>query len=133
MLCSLIAFRYSSPLFRLAKTEDIVSQVSFPNTGPNQVPAVIVMQLTSADQLQNGSSSGVLDPAFKRILVVFNCSPLAQTLDASNGGIPAGPWVLHPLQAAFQHDERVRAGSRMAATGQLVVAPRTTAVFVQPR
>jgi hypothetical protein len=48
--------------------------------GPDQEPGAVVMMLTSAEQLQAQSSppSGVLDPSFKRLVVVFNCSPLAQ-------------------------------------------------------
>ena len=131
------SIRYSSPLFRLSDPRDVIRQLSFSNTGPGQVPGVIVMQIVSADCIAGGGggSLGVVDPSFRRIVVVFNCSPLGQRVEAplspaASGGVPL---QLHPLISSFEHDERTRAGCRVDSEGGLVVAARTTAVFVEPR
>ena len=123
--------RYSSPLFRLSSPEDVLHQVSFTNTGPDQVPGVIVMQIASAEEGSGGG--GVYDPAFRRIVVVFNCSPLAQTVAAPPLPSGAKDLVLHPLQAAFGYDEQMRSGCKVEAGSGLMVAARTTAIFVEPR
>jgi len=137
----IITIRYSSPLFRLSDPEDVIRQLSFSNTGPNQVPGVIVMQIASADRVAatvaGGGGGGVVDPTYGRVVVVFNCSPLGQRVMApqSPGGAAggSGPLQLHPLLSTFAHDERIRAGCSVDAEGALVVASRTTAVFVEPR
>lgn len=41
------ANRYSSPLFRMPTAEHIKQQLRFHNTGPEQTPGVIIMQLHS--------------------------------------------------------------------------------------
>ena len=141
--------RYSSQLFRLSDPKDVIRQLSFSNTGPGQVPGVIVMQIVSGDCIAGGgggsgvadrSPGGVADPSFRRIIVVFNCSPLGQRVEAplfpeapAGGAAGGGPLQLHPLVSSFGHDERTRAGCRVDAEGGLVVAARTTAVFVEPR
>ena len=57
-----------------------------------QVPGVVVMEITSADCMLP-SSGGTSDPAYKRLVVVFNASPATQLLPAPTG---AGPLLLHP-------------------------------------
>lgn len=47
--------RYSSPLLRMPTAEHIKQQVVFQNTGPDQVPGVIVMQLHSSWQPDHGT------------------------------------------------------------------------------
>jgi hypothetical protein len=85
------------------------------------------MTLTSTEQQQ----LGVFDPAFKRIVVVFNCSPLAQEVPLPSG---CGPLSLHPLAAAFAQDPRLSTGCRIDSLGEMMlVAARTTAVFVESR
>ncbi|KAJ9508470.1 hypothetical protein QJQ45_012002 [Haematococcus lacustris] len=72
----LLRIRYSSPLFRLPTQAAVLDQVSFTNTGPDQVPGVIVMQLESA--LGTDMTGSVYDPNFERLVVVFNAAPLSQ-------------------------------------------------------
>ena len=90
--------------------------------------------------------SGVSDPVFKRLVVVFNCSPLQQRLPApplatagpqQGDGRPGGALRLHPAQAAFGFDARTSSGCKVEVQKGdglefLVVPARTTAVFVQP-
>jgi hypothetical protein len=132
------------------------------------------MTLTSADQLGTATSSssslvggtweggGVTDSTFKRLVVVFNCTPLTQDVmwqDPSYPSVAAtsvepanlpSMLELHPLQAAFDHDARAGGASKCptsnaqeggveGAGGGLVsilllrVPARTTAVFVDKR
>src|SRR5690606_25567091 len=62
----ILQIRYSSPLFRLQTAEQIQSMLTFLNTGPDQIPAVIVSCLSDVE---------ALDAEFDQILVVFNATP----------------------------------------------------------
>ena len=119
----LLEVRDSSPLFRLQTEADVMARLQFLNTGPDQVPGLIVMSLS--DKLANLPD---LDPAHEQIVVLFNASDTAQSFtlaDAKNQG-----FRLHPVQASSE-DATVRAAGFNPATGQFDVPPRTTAVFVQ--
>ena len=119
----------------------MVRQVSFLNTGVDQQPGVIVMVLTSADALDEVASGwkGVVDPVFKRLIVVFNCSPFIHEQrwsDASGVNRDAASWELHPFQAAFAQDERAGARSTCSvevAEVVLRVPPRTCSIFTDKR
>ena len=41
----MLAIRQSSPLFRLRTAPEVISRLAFHNTGPSQVPGLIVMSL----------------------------------------------------------------------------------------
>ena len=53
---ALLRVRYSSPLFRLPTAAAVRRQLSFANTGPGQVPGLIVMQVVSAPAPDVGGS-----------------------------------------------------------------------------
>ena len=111
----------SAQLFRLETAEDIEARLVFHNTGPDQVPGVIVMSLSDMGDLED------LDPNFEYIVVVFNGTPdlVAYALDTAVGL----NMELHPVQAASA--DSVVAGSTFdSATGTFTVPGRTTAVFV---
>ena len=119
----LLEVRDSSPLFRLQTEADVMARLQFLNTGPDQVPGLIVMSLS--DKLADLPD---LDPAHEQIVVLFNASDTAQSFtlaDAKTQG-----FRLHPVQANSE-DATVRAATFNPATGQFDVPPRTTAVFVQ--
>ncbi|TVR23351.1 MAG: pullulanase-type alpha-1,6-glucosidase [Anaerolineaceae bacterium] len=119
----MLQIRYSSPLFRLQTAEQIQERVAFHNTGPDQVPGVIVMSLS--DLIPNAP---ILDDAHQMIVVVFNSRPDDVSLDV---GLPDGmEFVLHPVLAESE-DSVVREATY--ADGILNVPERTTAVFVAPR
>ncbi len=113
-----LQIRKSSPLFRLRSAEEIKNSVSFLNTGPNQIPGLIVMRL---------SDTGNFDPRYNEVLVFFNPAPDPVTF--SDPALAGKNYSLHPVQQNSA-DAVVRASSYDAAGGQFNVPGRTTAVFV---
>ncbi len=116
-LREMLAVRQSSPLFRLESAEAVQSQLTFHNTGPEQVPGVIVMSL-SADGSEAQSRYG-------NIVVAFNATDEAQTLDLP---LAETTFQLHPVQQG-SGDDRVK--EAQLSGGTLQVPARTTAVFVE--
>ena len=113
----LLKLRFSSPLFRLGSAALIQQKVSFPSSGPNQTPGVIVMQLDD----RTGPN---VDPKLQRILVVFNAAATPATVPvAGNAGMK-----LSPIQAAGS-DAVVK--TSIVSAGSVQVPARTVAVFVQ--
>ncbi|KAG2494697.1 hypothetical protein HYH03_007213 [Edaphochlamys debaryana] len=125
---ALLRVRYSSPLFRLAATEDVMRQLAFHNTGPKQMPGVIVMELISADMLGNGGG-GVRDDSYERLVTVFNCAPYSNDVPYPTY---AERLELHPELAALP-DARASAPAADEAARVLRLPARTAAVFVQRR
>ncbi len=117
-LREMLAIRQSSPLFRLESAEAVQNQLTFHNTGTEQVPGVIVMELSG-----NGSDT---QGDYERILVAFNATDEVQRLDLPD--LSDATMQLHPVQQASA-DERVKDSSLGA--GSLSVPARTTAVFVE--
>ena len=115
-LRELLTIRKSSPLFRLGTAEEIQNQLSFYNTGPEQIPGVIVMHLTDRPDTDSDGS----------ITVVFNGTPAVQELTVPE---LAGTYKLHPVQQAGG-DPLVKF-ARARTDGTLIVPGRTTAVFVE--
>ncbi len=110
--------RKSSPLFRLQTADAIQKSVSFLNTGPNQIPGLIVMQLNDALNI---------DPVYNDIVVLFNASPDSTSFsDPSFSGLR---FELHPVQAAST-DEIVQLADFDQSKGAFTVPGRTAAVFV---
>ncbi|KAK9836409.1 hypothetical protein WJX84_012438 [Apatococcus fuscideae] len=124
----LLRMRYSSPLFRLPSSAAIQNQLSFLNTGPKQVPGVIVMRLQSSDAV-NSSTDGIHDPNLREIFVVINSRSTEFQLRLPSG---CGNLQLHPLQAASQSSDRSLRGCNITADNA-VISARTAAVFVEPR
>eukprot|EP00884_Botryococcus_braunii_P013168 jgi/Botrbrau1/21852/Bobra.0190s0065.1 len=124
-LLELLQVRYSSPLLRLAQAEDVVEQVTFSNVGPDQVLGVVVMDICSAEQ--RGLKSGVQDPRFARISVVFNARTTPFT-----GSWPLGAQRLrlHPIQQE-SCDPTTREAVVDSEKRLVTVPPRTAAVFVE--
>ncbi len=113
-LREMLAIRQSAPLFRLESAEAVQNQLAFHNTGPEQIPGVIVMSLQADDSDE---------PAYGRIVVAFNATNDTQTLN-----VPlTETFQLHPVQQG-SGDERVK--EAQLSGGQLRVPARTTAVFV---
>ncbi|MDJ0657566.1 MAG: pullulanase-type alpha-1,6-glucosidase [Xanthomonadales bacterium] len=114
-----LQIRSSSPLFRMTNGEDIKQRISFLNTGPDQVPGLIVMRISDSD------SSSDLDPALDEITVLFNSSGDAITFEADRSG-----YQLHPVQIKGV-DPRMRDIARLTPTG-FTVPGLSAAVFVKP-
>jgi pullulanase-type alpha-1,6-glucosidase len=109
----MLQIRNSSKLFRLQTGQDVIERVAFHNTGPSQIPGLVVMSLRGKHDTE--------------IIVIFNASTSDQTffLDTGEGR----EFELHDVledshdpvvrQSAFDDDERT-----------FFVPARTTAVFV---
>jgi pullulanase-type alpha-1,6-glucosidase len=113
-----LRIRKSSPLFRLRTADDVQKSVSFLNTGPWQIPGLIVMQLTDVDDL---------DTDHKAIVVLFNASP--ETVTFADDSFKDLKFELHPVQAA-SFDEIIRRADFDTARGMFTIPGLTTAVFV---
>src|SRR5690606_14337265 len=121
-----LTIRRDEPLFRLRTAEDVLARLSFHNTGPEQLPGVIVMMLR--DDLPDMPTVGSPNA---RVMVVFNASP-----QRAGGSVPeaAGlPWLLHQAQSTGVDAEALRGAYVTAANGRVTVPPLTTAIFVAPR
>ncbi|KAG2423818.1 hypothetical protein HXX76_014978 [Chlamydomonas incerta] len=125
---AMLRVRYSSPLFRLAATADVIRQLAFHNTGPDQNPGVIVMELTSAPA-PGDPSHGVYDPKHERLVTVFNCAPYANDVPYPPN---AARLQLHADLAAVG-DSRLAGATADEGSRTLRVPSRTAAVFVQAR
>ncbi|MBG6224409.1 pullulanase-type alpha-1,6-glucosidase [Arthrobacter sp. CAN_A2] len=114
----LLQVRQGSPLFSLGTAGLVQQKLSFPGSGPDQAPGVIVMHL-------DDTVGPDVDPGRKGIVVVFNASdePTSQRVPAAAGT----GFALHAVQAAGS-DDVVR---QAAATedGTFTVPARTVAVF----
>jgi len=113
----LLRIRFSSPLFRLGSAELIQQRVAFPTGGSDQTPGVIVMTIDDV-------AGTDLDPARERLVVVWNATPGAQTVEVEG----AGSLTLHPMQAAGSDDVVKQTA---VGPGSLTVPARTVAVLQQ--
>jgi len=120
----LLRIRASSGLFRLASAAEVERRLRFFNTGPGQVPTVIVGDL---------DGRGYPGAGFAEIVYLLNVDTRAQSLVI--GALAGRAFTLHPVQrAAGAADRRPAEDARYeAATGRFVVPPRTALVWVVPR
>ena len=125
-LQELLAIRADSPLFRLGTAAEVQERLAFANTGPAQVPGLIVMTLD--DPAVTPRTTGDLDPDADRLAVLFNPTDAAITYAVGSWAGEDGV-ALHPVQAASA-DPVVRGATFDAATGTFTIPARTTAVFV---
>ena len=110
-LREMLRIRQGSPLFRLRSGSDVMERLEFHNTGPGQVPGLIVMSLRGGDGVE--------------IVVLFNATTEAQAFPLDTG--EPGGFMLHPIQQQ-SHDPVVRTAAWH--DGTFSVPARTTAVFV---
>ena len=116
----LLQIRASSPLFRLQTAEDVQNRLVFYNTGPDQIPGLIVMSLSD----MVGAN---LDPNYGMIVVLFNATPETQSFTLAD--VAGLTFSLHPVQQNSS-DPVVQTASYNAANAAFTVPARTTAVFV---
>jgi pullulanase-type alpha-1,6-glucosidase len=107
----MLRIRFSSPLFRLRTAEAVQASVRFLDDMP---PGVIAMVIEDADDV---------DPDLDAILVVFNATPEAVTLDADQ--LPPGDYALHPIQQESA-DPIIREATLNS------IPAWSTAIFVDP-
>lgn len=117
----LLRLRASSSLFRLASTKDIQDRLTFFNTGPRQVPTVLVGHLRG---------DGYPHAGFKEVLYLVNVDKVTQQVRVD--GLKGKPFVLHPVHLAKQAaDQRPRREASFNATdGTFQIPARIAVVFV---
>ena len=115
-----LRLRKSSRLFRLGNAADIQAHVKFLNTGPSQVPGLVVMHL-------DDTVGADIDPRYEHIVVLFNAQDEPVTFTAAQ--FVGQPMKLHPIQATGA-DPVVKGARYDQATGAFTVPARTTAAFV---
>ncbi len=113
-LREMLSIRSSSGLFRLRTAREVMDRLAFHNTGPNQIPGLIVMSLRGSDGIE--------------IFVLFNAGTQEQAFYYPTGDDDTG-FELHPIQAS-SHDPVVRLARFDSDTKMFHVPARTTAVFV---
>ncbi|HEX7185941.1 MAG TPA: pullulanase-type alpha-1,6-glucosidase, partial [Thermoanaerobaculia bacterium] len=112
-----LAIRKSTRLLRLRTAQEIHDRLRFFNTGPSQIPGLIVMTVSDA--------AGDLDHQHSQVAVLLNAQDAAVTYALPG---PCAALELHPLQAASA-DPVVRTASFNAGTCTFSVPARTAAVF----
>ncbi len=119
-----LQIRSQSPLLRLNNSDDVSRRLGFHNTGPAQLPGVIVMSL------DDGTGLTDLDPQLDAMVVVINGS--AQSV--SPAVRTATGFSLHPVQQTSA-DAQVQQASFQPAAGEGVftVPAYTVAVFIKPQ
>jgi pullulanase-type alpha-1,6-glucosidase len=118
----ILAIRRSSRLFRLRTAGEIAARLRFDNTGPSQIPGLIVLRLADSD--------GGADRRNSLIVALINANDEGQSFQASD--LAGSALRLHPIQAV-SHDPVVRTASFASSTGTFFVPGRTAAVFVSSR
>jgi len=120
-----LTIRRDEPLLRLRTAEDIAARLSFYNTGPEQVPGVIVMHLRD-----DGAGLADLDPTSSGLLIVFNASPRRVSLALP--ALAGSTWLLHPVQAQGVDADALKGAYVTSANGRVSVPALSTAVFKAP-
>jgi pullulanase-type alpha-1,6-glucosidase len=118
----MLRIRKSSRLFRLPDESEVMARVGFLNTGPAQVPGLIVMTLSDED--------GGFDRLREKIAVLFNATDEPQEIAAPS--LSGYDFVLHEVQQASA-DPVVATSSWDGDIPSFSVPARTTAVFVAER
>ena len=115
----ILEIRTSSELFSLDTADDVQDRVGFHNTGPAQVPGLIVMSI-------DDTVGDDLDPDADGMWVLINAGDEPITFDVNE--LSDADVILHPVQQTST-DAVVRVSSFTAGT--FSVPARTTAVFVE--
>ena len=124
----LAELRQSSRLLRLGSGAEVIKRVDFRNTGPDQVPGLIVM--TVDDGVNAGAD---LDPAIEGLVVMINATNQPQSISDFRDGKDQ-PIDLSTLQLSPAHHAGSSiADGALASGGQLTLGAWSTAVFVKPQ
>jgi pullulanase len=118
---NLLKIRYSSGLFRMATEGEIQQNLTFLNTGPSQIPGLIVMKLDA-----NGGNYG----PYKHVVVVFNATDAQVSF--TNAQLQGLDLKLHPFLRS-NLDPIVRTSTFNSKQGTATVPGLTTAVFVSEK
>jgi hypothetical protein len=118
----MLAIRRSSRLFRLRTADQIIARLQFENTGPGQIPGLIVERLFDAD--------GSVDRRNSLIVSLFNANDEPQTFALAD--LAGRTLTLHPILKSSS-DPIVRTASFDRGSGSFFVPARTAAVFIGHR
>jgi pullulanase/glycogen debranching enzyme len=116
----LLRIRAGTSLLRLPSAAEIERRLRFPNSGPGQVPGVLVGLL---------DGRGLSDAGFAALVYAINVDAQARTLVLPV--LAGGDWALHPVHRAPGAADPRAAMARLGADGRLQVPPRTAVVFVR--
>lgn len=119
----MLQVRYSTPLFRLRTAAEIQERLAFHNTGPDQVPGLIVMSISD-------TIGEDLDPAHDMVVVVFNTSP--ETMAFTVADLAGVTFDLHPVLAQGS-DTALQSAAFNSEDGTFTVPALSAAVFVAPQ
>jgi len=118
-LRELLRIRKSSGLFRLPDEQAVIDHLRFLNTGPGQIPGLIVMLLSDP--------AGEFDRRYQKVVVLFNANDEPQQFFAP--ALAGDNFRLHEVQQASS-DKLTSSSSWNQADAEFRVPARTTAVFV---
>jgi pullulanase/glycogen debranching enzyme len=118
----LLAIRQDSSLFRLRTARDVAERLRFHNTGPAQVPGVIVMSIDGQHPRRYD------DARYKSVVTLFNVTRTAQTVTVPE--LAGRQLKVHKVQRKSSSDTLARSATYNNASGSFTVPPRTTVVFV---
>jgi pullulanase-type alpha-1,6-glucosidase len=121
----MLRIRKSTPLFRLRTADDVKSRVRFLNTGADQIPGLIVMEI--ADDIEGTEP---LEPVHRRVVVLFNARP--ETVEFGPESLKGVMLELHPVQLV-SHDEWAKQATFDSERVMFSIPARTAAVFVEMR
>ncbi|MCJ2369474.1 pullulanase-type alpha-1,6-glucosidase [Aeromonas dhakensis] len=124
----LAELRQSSRLLRLGSGAEVIKRVDFRNTGPDQVPGLIVM--TVDDGINAGAD---LDPAIDGLVVMINATNAPQSISDFRDGNDQ-PIDLTSLQLSPAHHGGESIARDAAVNGgTLTLGAWSAAVFVKPQ
>ena len=113
-----LEIRKSTKLFRFETAEHIFASVDFLNTGPDQIPGLIVMHLDDVNKV---------DKNYSEIVILFNANP-GEIAFGSNQ-LADKEFILHPIQQS-SYDPVVQGSVYDSKSGTFTLPGRTTAVFI---
>jgi len=113
----MLAIRQDSALFRLRTGDEVAKRLRFHNTGPGQIPGLIVMSLDGRVPLRGG------DAKYKSVVVLFNVDKVGKTIAVPE--LAGRRLTLHHVL------RKAGTGDYDSAGGSFTIAPRSTAVFVE--
>ena len=119
----LLRLRFSTDLFRLGDAALIQEKVTFPGSGPDADPGVIVMHV-------DDTVGTDVDPALDGLLVVFNATP--DPVEIALADLAGDQYQLSPVLAEGS-DAVVKDTAWDQATGTVTVPARTVAALVAPQ
>ena len=120
MAQDLLRLRFSTDLFRLGEADLVQQKVTFPGSGPDADPGVVVMHV-------DDTVGRDVDRRLDGLLVVFNATPDEVSVPIAE--LAGDRYVLSPVQQDGS-DDVVRGTTWDRATGTVTVPARTVAVLV---